>query len=189
MTIKKFKPIYGEELSIDPIFQNTPDKLPKKKTTVNKFVIGGVLIVIAVVILAVTSLRGNTQYYLTVNELLSKSNSQTQNVRISGVVIGNSIQYQADSNTLSFEVANIPGDNASIDKMGGLAQALHTAAIDPNETHLKVSYIGTKPDLLENEAQAIMTGSLGSDGVFYVTELLLKCPSRYEDSLPAQAGS
>ena len=34
-----------------------------------------------------------------------------------------------------------------------------------------------------------MTGSLGSDGIFYANELLLKCPSRYEDSLPAQAGT
>ena len=38
------------------------------------------------------------------------------------------------------------------------------------------------PDLLQHEAQAIMTGRLGDDGVFYADELLLKCPSRYEES-------
>lgn len=174
---------------IDQSFAVGPEKMPKKKTAINKFVIAGVLIAAAVVILAITSLRGNTQYYLTVNELLSNKTGQTQNVRISGVVIGNSIQYDAAANLLTFEVANIPADNAAIEKMGGLAAALHTAALDPTSKHLKVSYIGSKPDLLKGEAQAIMTGSLGSDGVFYASELLLKCPSRYEDSLPAQAGS
>ncbi|NJL57955.1 cytochrome c maturation protein CcmE [bacterium] len=33
------------------------------------------------------------------------------------------------------------------------------------------------PDLLQHEAQAILTGTLGDDGVFYATELLLKCPA------------
>jgi cytochrome c-type biogenesis protein CcmE len=174
---------------IDSSSQKESKKLPGKKTSITKFVIGGILIVVAVVILAITSLRGNTQYYKTVDELLSNGNRQTQNVRISGVVIGSSIEYNAAANLLTFEVANIPGDNAAIEKMGGLAAALHSAAIDPKLKHLKVSYHGSKPDLLKDEAQAIMTGSLGSDNVFYVSELLLKCPSRYEDSLPAQAGS
>jgi cytochrome c-type biogenesis protein CcmE len=167
--------------------QTDSEKTAKKKPPVNKFVIGGVLVFVAVVILAVASLRGNTQYFLTINELLSRTSGQTQNVRISGVVIGNSIAYNAESNTLTFEVANIPGDNTTIEKMGGLAEVLHVAANDPTLKHLKISYQGSKPDLLKDEAQAIMTGSLGSDGIFHVSELLLKCPSRYEDSLPAQA--
>ena len=43
------------------------------------------------------------------------------------------------------------------------------------------------PDLLQNEAQAIMTGKMGEDGVFYATELLLKCPTKYEEAVPEQA--
>ena len=42
------------------------------------------------------------------------------------------------------------------------------------------------PDLLQNEAQAILTGQLGADGVFYADELLLKCPTRYEEAVPQQ---
>ena len=38
------------------------------------------------------------------------------------------------------------------------------------------------PDLLRHEAQAILTGALGRDGEFEATELLLKCPSRFEES-------
>jgi cytochrome c-type biogenesis protein CcmE len=170
--------------------QENSEIIQKKKNPVNKkFVIGGLFIAVAVVILAVTSLRGNTQYYLTIDELLANQNGQTQNVRISGVVIGNTILYDAAANTLSFDVANIPGDNATIEEMGGLAEALHKAAIDPTLKHLTIHYSGAKPDLLKDEAQAIITGSLGNDGIFYASELLLKCPSRYEDSIPAQAGS
>jgi cytochrome c-type biogenesis protein CcmE len=161
---------------------------PKRKFTINKFVIGGVLLAAAVVILAITSLRGNAQYYLTVNELLSGQSGQTQNVRISGVVLGDTIQYDSESGILTFVVANIPGDNATIEKMGGLAAALHQATTDPKASHLTVFYKGAKPDLLKDEAQAILTGSLGSDGKFTADELLLKCPTRYEDSIPDQTG-
>jgi cytochrome c-type biogenesis protein CcmE len=161
---------------------------PRRKIF-NKYVIGGLLIVVAAIILAVTSLRGNAQYYLTVNELLNKKNQSGQNVRISGVVLGDTIAYDANTGELSFEIANIPGDNTAIEKMGGLAKALHSAAIDTSNSRLKVVYHGTKPDLLTNEAQAILTGSLDDQGVFQTQELLLKCPSRYEDAIPAQTGS
>ena len=44
-----------------------------------------------------------------------------------------------------------------------------------------------KPELLQHEAQAIMTGTLGEDGVFYVTDLQTKCPSRFIESEPDQS--
>jgi cytochrome c-type biogenesis protein CcmE len=49
-----------------------------------------------------------------------------------------------------------------------------------------VVYVGVKPDLLQNEAQAIVTGELGEDGIFYANELLLRCPTRYEEAVPDQ---
>jgi cytochrome c-type biogenesis protein CcmE len=48
-------------------------------------------------------------------------------------------------------------------------------------------YTGPRPDLLRHEAQAIVTGRMGEDGVFYADELLLKCPTRYEEEIPLQA--
>ena len=60
---------------------------------------------------------------------------------------------------------------------------------DPGRNRLSVVYEGPKPDLLRHEAQAIMTGRMGEDGVFYADELLLKCPTRYEESLPEQSNS
>jgi cytochrome c-type biogenesis protein CcmE len=42
---------------------------------------------------------------------------------------------------------------------------------------------------LNDEAQAVVTGKLGEDGIFYAEELLLKCPTKYEQALPNQVGS
>ena len=52
---------------------------------------------------------------------------------------------------------------------------------------LDVVYYGVLPTLLQNEAQAIITGELGEDGVFVADELLLKCPTKYDEVLPEQS--
>jgi cytochrome c-type biogenesis protein CcmE len=156
---------------------------------INKFVIGGILILGAVVFLIWTSTAASAEYFLTIDELNAKGSSIVdKNLRVSGAVIGDSIQYDPQSLTLSFEVAHVPGDNLAIETEGGLAEALHQAVLDPSRARMKVVYVGPKPDLLRNEAQAIMTGHMGNDGVFYAEELLLKCPTRYEEAVPEQAG-
>jgi len=155
---------------------------------VNKFVIGGLLVLGAVVFLIWTATAANAEYFLTIDELNAKGSSIVdKNLRVSGAVIGDSILYDPQSLTLSFEVAHVPGDNADLETEGGLAEALHQAVLDPSRAHMKVVYVGPRPDLLRNEAQAIMTGHLGGDGVFYAEELLLKCPTRYEEAVPQQA--
>lgn len=155
----------------------------------NKFIFGGILILGAVVFLIWSSTAATQEYFMTVDELNAKgSNVVDKSVRLSGAVIGDTIQYDASSLTLSFEVAHVPGDNAALETEGGLAIALHEAVIDPTRARIKVVYIGPKPDLLRNEAQAIMTGHIGEDGVFYAEELLLKCPTKYEEAVPEQAG-
>jgi cytochrome c-type biogenesis protein CcmE len=59
--------------------------------------------------------------------------------------------------------------------------------MDEDAARLKVMYEGPMPDLLRHEAQAIVTGRVGDDGVFYAEELLLKCPTRYEEEIPMQS--
>lgn len=156
---------------------------------INKFVIGGILILVAVVFLIWTSTAASAEYFLTVDELNAKGSGVVdKNLRVSGAVIGDSIQYDPQSLTLSFEVAHVPADNLAIESEGGLAEVLHQAVLDPSRARIKVVYVGPKPDLLRNEAQAIMTGHMATDGVFYAEELLLKCPTRYEEAVPEQAG-
>lgn len=155
----------------------------------NKFVFGGILILGAVVFLIWSSTAATQEYFMTIDELNAKGSSVVdKNLRVSGAVVGDTIQYDAQSLTLSFEVANVPVDNAELETEGGLAVALHAAVIDPSRPRMKVVYVGPKPDLLRNEAQAIMTGHMGEDGIFYAEELLLKCPTRYEEAVPEQAG-
>ncbi len=153
----------------------------------SKFIIGGVLILAAVVYLIFSSTQQAAEYFMTVDEIKAKGNNMIdKNLRLSGAVIGETIQYDAQTLTLTFEVAHVPGDNADIEAQGGLAEVLHAAVIDPTRTRIKVVYKGVRPDLLRNEAQAIMTGHLGADGIFYAEELLLKCPTKYEEALPEQ---
>jgi len=153
-----------------------------------KFLVGGLVIAAAVVFLIVSSLQDSAQYFMTVDELNAKGAGMTdKTITVSGAVIGDTIAYDPQSLTLQFTVANVPGDIAEVEQEGGLAEVLHQAVIDPSRTKLKVVYQGAKPDLLRNEAQAIMTGHIGADGVFYASELLLKCPTKYEQAVPEQA--
>jgi cytochrome c-type biogenesis protein CcmE len=154
-----------------------------------KFIIGGLLIVAAVVYLIASSTQANAQYFLTVDELIAKgSGIHGRDVRLSGAVLGDSIQYDPQTLNLTFTVAHIPGDNAEVEAQGGLAEVLHQAVTDPSRQRVVVVYNGPKPDLLRNEAQAIITGQMGADGVFHADELLLKCPTKYEEAVPEQAG-
>lgn len=153
-----------------------------------KFVMGGLLIVAAVVYLIASSTQAAAQYYLTIDELVAKAETVgDRDIRISGAVDGETISYDAQSLTLRFTIANVPADTDEIEAAGGLAEVLHRAVEDENATRLEVQYEGPMPDLLRHEAQAIVTGRLGEDGVFYAEELLLKCPTRYEEEVPMQS--
>jgi len=163
---------------------------PMRSGSRAKFLIGGLLIVAAIIYLIASSIHASAQYFLTVNELKARANEVVgREVRISGAVLGETIRYDPQSLQLSFEIAHVPGDNKDIEAQGGLAAVLHAAVTDPTRARIKVVYHGVKPDLLRHEAQAIVTGRLGEDGVFYAEELLLKCPTKYEEALPAQAGN
>ena len=153
-----------------------------------KFVVGGLLIVAAIIYLIVTSTQASAQYFLTVDELADRKGSEIgRDVRVSGAVIGETVVYDPETLTLKFIVAHVPGDNSEIEAQGGLAKVLYDAVNDPSRTRMPVVYIGPKPDLLRHEAQAIMTGEMGEDGIFYADELLLKCPTKYEEAVPEQS--
>lgn len=153
-----------------------------------KFVLGGLLIAAAIIYLIASTMQSTAQYFYTVDEIKAKGAGLAgQNLRASGAVLGDSITYDPATLTITFDMAHVSADQQAIDAQGGLAAALHNAVANPDAQHIKVVYQGPKPDLLKNEAQAIVTGRLGQDGVFYADELLLKCPTRYEQALPTQA--
>lgn len=153
-----------------------------------KFIVGGLLIIAAVIYLVISSTQANAQYFMTIAEVKAKGASiANRELRLSGAVLGDSIHYDADTLRLTFTIADIPADNATIEAQGGLAAVLHNAVTDPNRPTLNIIYEGVKPDLLKNEAQAIITGKMGADGNFYANELLMKCPTKYEEAVPEQA--
>jgi cytochrome c-type biogenesis protein CcmE len=94
-----------------------------------------------------------------------------------------------DALELTFTIAHVPADNELLNDEGGLANALHKAVMDPTRSRLQVVYHGPMPDLLQNEAQAILTGEVLENGDFVADELLLKCPTKYEGSIPEQIES
>ena len=135
-----------------------------------KYLLGLALIAAAVVFLIVTSMSANAQYFYTVEELRAKGQSLIdQNVRVSGAVINSSTKFEVRDNQpyLEFEIADAETVGA--------------------QAPLRIVYNGPKPDLIEEpHAQAIVEGHLGADGSFHADNLLLKCPSRYEEEFPDQ---
>ncbi len=146
-----------------------------------KYLVGLIVLFVGIGYLIVQGTVSGARYFISVDELLNGS-YVGKTVRISGAVIGESIRYDPQNLIIDFTIANIPTETKD------LARSLYEAVHDPKATRLAVHVRDqVKPDLLQNEAQAILTGKLGADGVFYATEVLLKCPSRYEEAAPNKA--
>jgi len=144
-----------------------------------KFLIGGLLILGAVGYLLFSSTMSGARFFITVDDIVTDPAYVGETVRLSGAVVGESIEYDSENLTLAFTISHIPTE------FDDLATALHESVSDPTQSRIPVFMEDeVKPDLLQHEAQAIMTGTLGADGVFYADELLLKCPSRFEENLP-----
>ena len=147
-----------------------------------KFLVGGALILAAVTYLIISSTTAGARYFITVKELVNDSQYVGKTIRISGAVIGSTIVYDDKNLVMDFAIANIPADYTDLSK------ALYESVNDPKSIRVPVHIVGqVKPDLLKHEAQAILTGSLDKNGVFQATELLLKCPTRFQEANPGQS--
>src|SRR5262245_12782103 len=117
-----------------------------------KFLVGFGLILAAITYLIVTNTLNHQQTFFTIQELNDRgASAQGRTLRFTGAVIGNSIQYDSQSLTLSFTAVNIPADNAELQARGGLAQVLHDAVLDTRAPRISVIYVGPKPDLIKDE--------------------------------------
>ncbi|MCZ7574406.1 MAG: cytochrome c maturation protein CcmE [Ardenticatenaceae bacterium] len=135
--------------------------VPQARPRRAKFLVGGILILIALAYLIATAVSSSAQYYLTVAEFWDKAPTLNgRGVRVSGQVVGTSIRVDpAAQQTVSFQIVD---DEAAPDRP------------------LTVVYEGPRPDLLREEASAVVEGWLGEDRIFHADNVLLKCPSRYE---------
>lgn len=131
------------------------DAKPAKRNV--KFIIGAVVIFAAIGFLVFNAMGSAGAYYMTVSELAAQSDTYVgKNVRVSGVVIDDSVDYNASDLILRFNI----GDDAN---------------------QLPIYFHGPRPDNFVRAAEAIVEGKYGEDGVLYANSLLLKCPSRYEE--------
>jgi cytochrome c-type biogenesis protein CcmE len=137
----------------------------RKKTASKraKFMIGGLIVALVIGYLIFTSIQGSTAPYLTVAELQGRGPSiYERNVRVAGVIQGESIDWDAEDLILRFEIADEGG-------------------------RLPVIYKGLRPDMFQDGAQAVVEGRYTEEGVFEAHNLVLKCPSKYEEAATATA--
>jgi cytochrome c-type biogenesis protein CcmE len=122
-----------------------------------KFIIGGVVIALAIVYLIYNGIQSSAAYFLTVDELYAKGAAiENRTVRVSGQVDAATIDFNNRDLILTFDVTSETGE------------------------HLPVVFNGPKPDQMREGAEAIMEGKYDGE-VFTAKTLMLKCPSRYEE--------
>lgn len=118
-----------------------------------KLLIGGGLLVVAIVFLVVTSLQSNAVYYVTASELLARGAAGSgQTVRLAGAVVDGSIEH--DRTRLRF-------------------------ALTDGTATLPVEHTGTVPDLFGYRAggayqDVVVEGRMGASGVFEARNLIVK---------------
>jgi len=139
----------------------------KAKSGRLKFIIGGIVLIGAIAFLVFNAMSGNTQLYKTVDEFYAdQSRLVGRDLRVAGWVLGDTIEYEqidATTSILSFDVV----DNH--DNPG-------------NRLHIVV-HNEPRPDLLQDNAQALIEGRADANGEFTAIPggLMLKCPTRYEE--------
>jgi cytochrome c-type biogenesis protein CcmE len=141
----------------DSTILTTPQLEAKPANRQIKFIVGAVIIFAAIAYLVFSAMGNAGAYYMEVDELLTQSvDYYGKNVRVSGVVVDESVDYNAADLILKFNIKDENGE-------------------------LPIYFHGPRPDSFNRAAEAIVEGEYGEDGVLYAKTLLLKCPSRYED--------
>ena len=130
-----------------------------------KFMIAGLVIIAAMAFLAISSFQSNSMYYLTVPELKAQARADgpaffDKMVRVSGPLHKESIDWNAKSMTLKFH-------------------------INEGSEMFPVVFVGPIPDTMQNGESVVVEGKYTQEGVFNASNILVKCPSKYE---PEQSG-
>jgi len=118
-----------------------------------KFFVGGAIIVVVLAWLIFTNIQAASAPYLTVEQLLAQGPSD-RIARVSGLVLGETIDWDPQQLVLRFQIADEGGS-------------------------IPVIYEGVRPDMFRDGAQVVVEGKQSSSGVFEAKTLLLKCPSKY----------
>lgn len=128
-----------------------------------KFVLGGIVIVAALVWLGFIGFQESKSYYVTVEEFAAmQGNLQGKTVKVAGDVVEGSVDRTRSP--LEFVIAS-------------------------RGKSLKVRYVGRDviPDTFKGGATALVEGTLAKDGVFQARHIEAKCASKYESEYEKKA--
>ncbi len=141
----------------------TPAELPRESvvkpmlTRGRKFMILGAILFIAFGYFAYTALVSATSFYMTVDQYMAQ-----------GPVVGQHVQVEGYLKAGSFVHEN--SDSVAADFV-----------LTQNGVDLPAHYQGVPPDLFFSpEAKIVLAGTYTSGGVFDATQVLVKCPSKYQ---------
>ncbi len=125
-----------------------------------KFIIVGLFIVAAIAFLGVQSFQSNSMFYLTVPEVKAQAAKEgdafyARQIRVSGPLHKESIDWNSKTMNLKFHL------------------------VDGTEM-FPVEYNGVVPDTFHHSETVVAEGRYTREGVFQATNILVKCPSKYE---------
>lgn len=143
----------------DGAWDGMPTVRSRKRRVNAKFLVGGVILALAVAYLVYTGLQSSSMYYLTIAEVQAGAANDSQ-VRVNGKVVAGSIDWDAKTMIAHFTIADGPAT-------------------------LPVVYKGTLPDAFVPDADVIVEGRYVQGQPFDAKDILTKCPSKYE---PARSG-
>lgn len=122
-----------------------------------KFLIGGIILFIAIGYLGYTGFIHSATYYYEVSEFLELDSSvYGQSVRINGTVVPGSIKQEAQGLILKFTINDVEKDAS-----------------------LPVIYHGAVPDTFKAGNDVVVEGKYTTEGTFEATTILTKCASKY----------
>ncbi len=122
-----------------------------------RFIIGGIIVILAMSYLGFMSFQSSATYYYEVSELLEQGSPiYGENVRVSGQVAPGSLEQETTGLILRFTITDVD-----------------------TEDNLPVIYQGVVPDTFKVGNEVVIEGYLNSDDIFQANTLLAKCPSRY----------
>jgi cytochrome c-type biogenesis protein CcmE len=122
------------------------------------YIIGAVVVALAM-IMAMYSFRSTLTTYVSVSE----ARVSARPVQVAGIVVSESKEYDLRNNRLIFTLREDGGDE------------------------IAVEYDGHKPANFDDVAKIVVTGKYNTGKqVFVARELLVKCPTKYEQRVKGQ---
>ena len=120
-----------------------------------KYLIGGFVLIAALVFLGYLGFMGGLTYYYEVSELLDEASSISgQTVRVSGNVADDVVR-------------------------DGLEMRFTILDMNDSETSLPVIYSGAVPDTFKVGNQVVIEGKYTTAGIFEAEAIIVKCGSKY----------